>query len=142
MAIWQAVFYISLSKNYKKNINNEGAFLINDVELIEENIKIISSNFLEEKSWDKDTKQFGILDSTCMELTYYEDGVEISCRIDLRNITKTQIETIIEFVLRIDGVFVCEEKEIVADYYKLIDFLKKTDAAKFCKNPVEFIRNI
>ena len=91
MAIWQVPIFLVKEETMLKC--SEKYF----VESLEKIKKILP----EEKSWSESIKQFGNIDSTCLELFYDDLGEdEIKLRLDLRSITKEHLDAIIEFFRR------------------------------------------
>ena len=60
--------------------------------------EILSKEFPREKSWSENWCLFGNIDETCVKI-YRKNSVieDISVRIDMRSITKSQLSCIIEF---------------------------------------------
>ncbi len=137
MAIWQTAIRL-----YCKGDKNHF-----DDEKIKKSIKKLSVYFPEESSWCERIRQFGNVESTCIELIYdnietANELVEISVRLDLRSITEEHLQSICTFARENNLLIgVCE------DFYDpsidgLKEIIKKSDAYKFITNPESFIRNI
>lgn len=97
--------------------------------------------FLEqEDSWSKDIIQYGKSDETCIEFIYIDNILdEISCRLDLRSLTKTNLISVIEYVQEIGAMFLVGDKIYSPRMEEIIGVMKKSRANRFCKNPVEYI---
>lgn len=144
MAVWQADFLVVPTKENssdKENCieHNNTWININEIETSVENVTGI---LIEEKSWSDDIRQFGKIDSTCLELLYDKGIIEIRCRFDLRSPRRIEFESIINFVSAIKGVFCYQSQKIEASNSKMFEFLSHSDEARFCENPEEFIINI
>ena len=134
MAIWQTVFYLYCTY---------GKIRMDDINSIEK----LSSRFPEKTSWSKNIRQFGDLDSTCIEFCY--DNIEtsneieeISVRLDLRSLTEEQVKSICSFAC--DNNLLARSNEDVLE--PTVDGLKKiikqSDACRFIKDPEQFLREI
>ncbi len=141
MAIWQEDFFI-IPKDFKFNTEDIGTFPINFFTFIEKETECFSNFFNKEQSWSENIFQYGNLDSTCIEISIFDLDIEISCRFDLRNITREEIESIINFVTNINGIFFYNNTTIDADYKSLITILKNGNAFKFCNNPELYFNNL
>ena len=134
MAIWQVAF--RLVEEHKKVRCSDSIFL--------HSLKELNKIFPEEKSWCEDIKQYGTLDSTCMEMLVCNDRIEdgILCRVDLRNIRKYQLQKICEFAemneLRIEYNNVFYEATID----NLIEIIRKSDAHDFLSDPYKYIEKL
>ena len=67
----------------------------------------INLYFLErEKGWSTDIVQYGKTEETCIEFLFAKNELEeISCRLDLRTLTKYELTQIIEYVQSIEAYF-------------------------------------
>lgn len=97
--------------------------------------------FLEqEKSWSKDIIQYGKSDETCIEFMYSDNMLdEISCRLDLRSLTKTNLISLIEYVQEIGAIFLVEDRIYLPKIEDVLEILKNSRANQYCKNSVEHI---
>ncbi len=97
--------------------------------------------FLEqEESWSKDIIQYGKSDETCIEFIYIDNILdEISCRLDLRSLTKNNLISLIEYVQEIDAMFLVGDMIYAPKIEVILEIMKKSKANQFCKNPVEYI---
>lgn len=141
MAIWQVQLYIVPSK-FNTMTENETTFSIEKAEIIENEFKCFTNILNREDSWGKGTKQFGSLDATCVEIFYFDNDIEISCRLDLRTLTKAELKSIIAFTENIDGEFLYNNEIVKSEYRQIINILKKSNAFKFCENHIKFISEI
>jgi len=100
-------------------------------------------NFLKsEESWSEDIIQYGKIDETCIEFIYDEVLEEIACRFDLRNLTKMELDSIIEYVQKNNAVFFAEDHLFMSERNELLEFFKQSEAFNFCTNPSEFIKSL
>lgn len=115
MAIWQTYFSLN---------NDQRQIILHDEQL--KSVTELSLLFPEKTSWSKNIRQFGDLDSTCIEFIYenieLSKGIcEISVRLDLRSITTEELQTICIFACKNDLLV-----NINDDYYDpTISELKK-----------------
>jgi len=99
--------------------------------------------FLElEKSWSKDIIQYGKLDETCIEFLYVDNILdEISCRLDLRNLTRETLISLIEYVQEIGAMFLVGDVVCLPQIENVLEIMKNSSANQYCKNPVEYIQS-
>ncbi len=133
MALWQA--------DYQVKPKDKDDFLIQD-KIEDVASDILHSTFQLEKSWDSDTIQFGNIDNTCVEITLFDNLVELRCRFDMRSLTKDELKLVVEFVYRINGVFVNQSNMYDAEFDIFARALKSSKAFKFCKDPQTFFEEI
>ena len=94
----------------------------------------------EEKSWCEKIKQYGALDSTCVELYCSENIIEeISARIDLRNITKQQMEGICTFAAANGMWLVCGVQAYTPCVESFREIVAQSDAHRFLTDPQGFL---
>lgn len=131
MAIWQVAFHYVKNGD---NIDFKSSEFISSLKKIEE-------FFPESKSWCKTIRQYGELDSTCIEIDI-DDCDEISIRIDLRSISKEQLQVLINFA--VDNGFLIKYNEVLYEptISALTTILYKSDANKFMTNPVRFFEEL
>ncbi len=93
-----------------------------------------------EKSWSDQLILYGKEDETCLEF-FYEGGLltEISCRMDLRTLSKQLLTDICEFVNQIEGAFLVEGKEVLPDMEKLVVAMRNSDASRFLVDSSKFL---
>lgn len=129
MALWQV--------DYQVKPKGRDDFVVDD-KVDDTANKVLGGLLTIEKSWDSDTIQFGTLESTCVEITSFDDLVEIRCRFDMRSLTKEELNVIIEFVSSIGGIFVNQSKTYEAEWNILVRELKSSRAFQLCENPQKF----
>ena len=130
MAIWQVSIILVRKEKTEKYLD------ANLWKIPEELMKF----FPEEKSWSHSIRQYGDLDSTCIEI-YTEDD-EISLRIDLTNITKEQLDVIIEFAVSNDLKIKNENQIIEPTISNFISIMKDSNAYRFINNPEGYLKTI
>ena len=128
MAIWQVVLY------YVKNGNN----IDYSSPVFMSSLKKIEEFFPETKSWSETIKQYGELDSTCIEIDI-DNSDEIAIRIDLRSILKEQLQGLVNFALQNDFSIKYNDVFYEPSIDILITILRDSDASKFIVNPKEFL---
>lgn len=139
MAIWQfQCFIVPLIRNTDK--------LRGDEKISWKNVEkpLIYPDFLEGgKSWSTDIVQYGNIDKTCIEFIYDKDTLEeINCRMDLRTLTKHNLTRIVEYVQSIEACFLVNDKICLPELEMVISFMKQSKANQYCKNPLEYFKNI
>ena len=95
----------------------------------------------EEKSWSEKIKQYGSLESTCLEF-YCDEGAveEISARLDLRSITKQQVEGICAFAAA-NGLEILYVGKVYAPCWESFRMIvEASDAHRFLADPEGFLR--
>lgn len=141
MAIWQFDCYIIPKKNVSANICLEG-----DEILIwgKKGASTENIDFLEkQKSWSEKISQYGKDDETCIEFLYERDILmEISCRLDLRSLSKKNLEKILDYVQGIDGMIFYENKVYDPNIEEIIEVIKKSNANKFCQSPIKYFEKL
>ena len=142
MAIWQVDFMIVKKEVSEENISENINKIIvwKNSEVKKQSIDNISSTLLYEKSWCDEIEQYGKIDGTCIKILHIDDStVEISCRLDLREITIDVIKVIIEFIKINEGVILVDNMfyNPTTDNMKYI--IEASSAYKFCKNPYKFL---
>lgn len=97
--------------------------------------------FLElEKSWSKDIVQYGKTEETCIEFIYNKGMLEeISCRLDLRSLTKQKLVLLIEYVQKIEAMFLVGDMIYPPKVEVLVEAMKHSKANQYCKAPLDYI---
>ncbi len=92
-------------------------------------------------SWADNIKQFGALDKNCIELFYDNNQlIEISLRLDLRDITIDIIKLVIDFTRQNKALLITNNGHVIKPVIEnLIKVIKESDAYSFVKNPKEFL---
>ncbi len=130
MAIWQVSIILVRNEKTKKYLD------ANLWKISEELMKF----FPEEKSWSDSIRQYGDIDSTCIEI--YAESDEISLRIDLTNISKEQLDVIIEFAVSNDLKIKNENQIIEPTISNFISIMKDSNAYRFINNPEGYLKTI
>lgn len=133
MAVWQVPIFLVKEEDV---LNCSEKQFLKSLDMIKEILK-------EEKSWSESIKQFGSIDSTCLEIFYDDvEEDEIGLRIDLRNIGKMHLQTIITFA-NDNKLKLSYENEIYeATMMNFKEIIEKSVAYKFICNPKEFFEDI
>lgn len=126
MAIWQVPINITGNENGLTNTLNYPAELFNVLP--------------EENSWCKSIRQFGHLDSTCLEIDADEN--DILLRLDLRSVTKDQLKVIIEFVCVNEMKFKYKTETYDPSLDNLIFIIKESDSYRFLNDPNGFLETL
>lgn len=141
MALWQFDFYIVPRKRcvIAEDLDNEDI-----LSWKQDEISSIEISFLERKtSWTEDIVQYGELDGTCIEFLYEDRKLEeISCRFDLRALSKNLLKEILDFVGKIDGMIFYEGKIYEPKLDEVVELMKNSKANKFCQNPINFFEEL
>ena len=150
MAIWQVHFVLLPATEPASGKKHS---------IIPETMETLSKVLPQRKSWSNNIIQFGDLDSTCVEISLYNNDNEISVRTDLRNCSRKEIESILEFATENNLVFAVntrkfdpsrDDDQILDPIYEFYSptkdnirmIIESSAAFQFCKNPVEFLENL
>jgi len=143
MALWQFDFWI-IPMNRKKENFQEDEILSWKKEKINIDINKFFENILkEEASWSEHIKQYGEGDKTCIKLRVEDNKIdEISCRLDLRSLSKDQLEKILDYISKIKGEIFYKGEIYPASFESIKNLIKESEAAKFCVNPQQYFEEI
>ena len=137
MALWQFHCYIIPREN--RNLNEKSC----DEDILswkKHTIPTARIDFLEKQtSWTEDIVQYGKDDETCIQFLY-EEGLleEISCRLDLRSLSRKMLEQVMEYINKIEGMILYENKIYFSNINDMVELIKKSNANKFCQNPMNY----
>ena len=133
MAIWQFECNIVPSIN---GVNCNDTISWKDVEQ-----PLIEISFLErENSWSQNIIQYGKVDETCIEFIFDNDILEeILCRLDLRSLTKNTLILLIEYIKKIDAMFMIDNVLYPPSSELILEVIKQSKANKYCKSPLDYI---
>ncbi len=139
MALWQFDFYI---------VPRERCVIVENLESKDilswkqNSISLIEIDFLEKTpNWTEDIVQYGKADETCIQFLYEDEALEeISCRFDLRSLSKKMLEKILDYIERINGMVFYEGKIYAPEINGIIELMKNSKANKFCQNPINFFQ--
>jgi hypothetical protein len=144
MAVWQFDGYIIPSDRKDSDRFDEDRFfswIERDVD--PSSLDILRSFLPEESGWSAEILQFGKIDCTCVEVIFTEGRVsEIVLRHDLRSVTRKQIEDIVKYAMMIDGNIYHDGMIIPPEIECLIPAMKKSSAARFCTDPLNYLLTI
>lgn len=134
MAIWQVSLHL---------VNDNGQICYFDSDF-QKSLQLLEITLPEEKSWCPSIKQFGKIDSTCLEIDCSSDGhiEEFSLRIDLRNITKPQVDIICEFANQNNLVIQHKNQTFECTTESISHILRQSEGMAFVKNPVQFLQHV
>ena len=141
MALWQFDFHIVPRRKcvIAEDLDNEDI-----LSWKQDEISSIEISFLERKaSWTEDIVQYGRVDGTCIEFLYEDKNLEeISCRFDLRSLSKKLLKEILDFVEKIDGMVFYEGKIYAPKLDVVVELMKNSKANNFCQNPIKFFEEL
>ena len=66
----------------------------------------------------------------------------MSCRLDLRSLSKKMLKEILAYVEKKGGMIFYEGKIYSPDINEIIELMKKSKANKFCQNPMNFFEDL
>lgn len=141
MAIWQFECYIIPKKNADNNVKLE---MEDAIFWGKQDTSIEIIDFLgKQKSWSSKISQYGKDDKTCIEFLYKNEVLEeISCRFDLRSLSKKLLEQILDYVKKIDGLIFYDNKIFPPNIEEIVELMKCSKANKFCQNPIGYFDEI
>lgn len=133
MAIWQ------VNLNFK--IQKELDFFNTD---FNNSIQALSNVLPETTSWSDSIKQYGLLDSTCIEILLDKNNhvEEITLRLDLINFSLYELECLCEFAIYNNFLMEYENELYTVNKNNFIKIIQKSDALKFLENPQEFLNSL
>lgn len=136
MAIWQFQCNIIPTRVNMEKLSRDEVLSWKDVLQPSHEIEFLEK----EKSWSKDIIQYGKLDETCIEFIYIDNMLdEIDCRLDLRSLTKTKFNSLLEYVQEIGAMFLVGDMVYLPQVEDMLEIMKNSKANQYCKNPVEYI---
>jgi hypothetical protein len=143
MAIWQFDCMVIPEDREKNYIDIDKYISWIGINIPEDAFTFLSNHLPVEKSWSNVIKQYGKRDSTCIEIFLLGNEVEeIRCRFDLRNISKSLLINILEFINMIDGKMYFNDNTYDTNVKDVVEFMRNSDAARFCNNPIEYLQNL
>lgn len=137
MAIWQFSCYIIPKKNVTADMDlgSDEILFWGRQSSSPERIEFLEK----QRSWSDNISQYGKSEETCIEFFYQNENLaDISCRLDLRSLSKKMLEKIIEYIQEIDGMILYENRIYNPDMEQIVEAMKESKAARFCQNPVRF----
>ena len=131
MAIWQLNF-----KLIPQNGNQYDDTRI----LSNQSITILSKALPINKSWCAEDILFGSLDSTCVEICFFDSLIdEISVRLDITNLSKKQIDSLINFAIVNNLQILYNEEKLAVSMDNICTMVKNSDAFCYLNNPKQFL---
>ena len=154
MAIWQYKIYLFPNDGLQNCLGKVPPALSD--ELFEENefwlgidtSRIAWDEFEEclpkKKSWTESIVQYGNLEKSCVEVFHEEsEVVEVSIRLDLRNLDKKLVEFVVSFAKRHHmTLFDSEGGRKIGSIDELAESLKNSNAVSFLNGPRSYIDNL
>lgn len=131
MAIWQVPISLISQKSTKKS---KTVFF--------NSINALSEVLPEEKSWCTSIKQYGNIDSTCLEIYFGNSVPEVELRIDLRSITKEELSAIIDFANKNSYKAKYSDEILEPTLENFIKILSESDANQFVSNPHKYLKEL
>lgn len=147
MALWQLEFSVIPKEKIIEDTNIKEiniSDLWNGYKIKESSINKVEEVLKRNKSWSEDIVQLGDVSETVIEIVYENEIIdEITCRLDLRNITKEIVETILNFI-DINNLAIIVNDKIYTNITKglLIDIVNESDTYKFINNPQKYLEEL
>ncbi len=141
MASWQFSCNL-INNNAEFSFNQEERNILwGDFKLQVESIPKIERVLKPQKSWSVDIKQYGELDSHCLEISFDKDRIEeISLRIDLRELNKDVFDEILDFIKSNNALILLQDGRIIEpEQGVLLNEIKKSDAYKYVSEPNNYL---
>lgn len=134
MAIWQLSF---------KLIPADGHFYEKDILLGDVSTSILSSELPVNQSWCEENKLFGCLDTTCVEICIFNSMIdEISVRMDIRSLSKSQLDCIIKFAQFNNLQISHDEKVLMASIDNVLSMICNSNALRYVEDPRQFFMSL
>lgn len=67
---------------------------------------------------------------------------EVSCRLDLRSLSKEMLRKILDYTKEMDGMIFYKNKIYPPNMEDIIELMKRSNANKFCQNPRNYFEEI
>lgn len=136
MAVWQVCFNIVEKNNH--NNDEDICFWNNEPD------NVYDITFLKRiNSWSKDIIQYGELQNTCIELLIENNRViEVSIKLDLRNMTKDLLINIINYIASLNANIYYQNEIIIPSTENICNIIRKSNAYKYCNNPIEYLNDL
>ena len=134
MAIWQLYFQL---------IPIDGKVYDPNTLLSDASVSVLAVEFPKAASWCEDDLLFGDLDATCVEIGFHYSAIdEISVRLDIRSLSKKQLDAIIEFARFNNLQILCNEKTMAATTDNVFRMIRQSDALRYLENPQQFLTDL
>ena len=128
MAIWQ----VPITFIPQKCDENSNAVLLNS-------LNELSAVLPEEKSWCSSIRQYGSIDSTCLEIFFENGAPEVSLRIDMRSVTEKELSAIADFAGENGYKAKCADEVFAPTLENFIRIISESDANRFVNDPCGFL---
>lgn len=134
MAIWQLNFQL---------IPIDGGHYDEHALLSKNSISILSEELPPNVSWCVEDKLFGCLDTTCVEICFFDSEIdEISVRLDITNLCKKQINSIVNFAIANNLQILYKEKKLEVSMDNICGIIQDSDALRYINNPKQFLTRL
>ena len=131
MAIWQLNF---------KLIPMDGSNYDERTLLSNNSTSILSEELPINASWCTEDKLFGCLDTTCVEICFLNSSIdEISVRLDITSLCKSQINSIINFAIANNLQILYDGKKLSVSMDNICSIIYASDAFRYLNNPKQFL---
>ena len=133
MAIWQVAFHFIFEKTLR---------FYDPV--FQDSLLEFQQEFPEESSWSNTIRQYGKLDSTCMEIDVDSHGevISICSRINLSCISKQQLELICHFAENNEFLIEYNDTLYEPTFANFLEICKMSPAYRFLKDPVKYLEGM
>lgn len=139
MAMWQFEYMIIPKGRRLEDYLEEQLICWKGIEITGDSIIKLNELLPKEKGWSDDIHQYGNSNSTCIEISYEDGDIdEISCRLDLRSLSKVLLSKIVEYIKEIKGEVLYKGDIYEANMETLLDLMRNSEEAKFCKDPKDY----
>lgn len=136
MAIWQFQCNIIPSRYSNDKLSRDEIISWKGISQPSHDIEFLER----EKSWSNDIIQYGKTEETCIEFIYVDDTLEeIGCQLDLRSLTKQNFFLLIEYVQKIEAMFLVGDMIYPPKVEVMVEVMKHSKANQYCRNPLEYI---
>ena len=142
MALWQFDFLI-VPSGRAETMDEDNLISWKGINISLDILNYLNSILERKNSWSQKIQQFGKKDSTSIELYYDNDLIdEISCQLDLRNLSKRLLQDILEFIKQIGGNIYYNKNIYRPDFNTIVNLMKSSDAARFCNDPQKYFKEL
>lgn len=151
MAIWQYRFFVI----EQSNVASMNVQPLGDEEDAEEYLRWdksvvfdcldrkLSALLSREKSWSETIRQYGRLDGTCVQIGVDDLGIqEIACSFDVRENKPDLWARMLAVFSDMGGCILHEGKIYENQWETIVESIRKSSAARFCKDPHLFLRSL
>ena len=140
MAVWQFCFHI-IPKNNVNKVKLDDILSWKNKLISIDSLKI--SFLTSKKSWSDNIIQYGELECDCIEISFNKKYIEeIECRLDMRKFSLEILKEMLSFANQIEAYIYLNGNIVDANVKSVIPLLKKSEAVKYCSNPLGFISSL